>query len=108
MWLAYDHYLRAAHTLALYESSFNKVELLKARRGLEQALAIDPHYARLWWRWIGGGWPPSRSPAGHLAGSPAKALGEIAGMTGAQVHQPMTPQQARFCQRRPQKSSRSP
>src|SRR5262249_39152788 len=34
------------HTLALYESSFNKVELLKARRGLEQALAIDPHYAR--------------------------------------------------------------
>ena len=45
-WLAYDHYLRAAHTLALVNSSFNKVELLQARRGLERALAIDPNYAR--------------------------------------------------------------
>ena len=46
VWLAYDHYLRAAHTLALFNSSFDKVELLQARRGLERALAIDPNYAR--------------------------------------------------------------
>jgi len=46
MWLAYDHYLRATHTLALFNSSFNKVELLQARRGLDRALAIDPNYAR--------------------------------------------------------------
>ena len=46
VWLAYDHYLRAVHTLALFNSSFNKVELLQARRGLERALAIDPNYAR--------------------------------------------------------------
>ena len=46
VWLAYDHYLRAAHALALYNSSFNKVELLQARRGLDRALAIDPNYAR--------------------------------------------------------------
>ena len=46
VWLAYDHYLRAAHTLALFNSSFSKVELLQARRGLDRALAIDPNYAR--------------------------------------------------------------
>jgi len=46
MWLAYDHYLRAAHTLALFNSSFSKAELLQARRDLERALAIDPSYAR--------------------------------------------------------------
>ena len=46
VWLAYDHYLRAAHTLALVNSSFNKVELLQARRSLDRALAIDPNYAR--------------------------------------------------------------
>jgi TolB-like protein len=46
VWLAYDHYLQAAHTLALYDSSFSKVELLQARRGLERALAIEPNYAR--------------------------------------------------------------
>ena len=46
VWLAYDHYLRAAHTLALFNSSFSKAELLQARRGLERALAIDPNYAR--------------------------------------------------------------
>jgi adenylate cyclase len=46
MWLAYDHYLRAAHTLALYNSSFNKAELLQTRRSLDRALAIDPNYAR--------------------------------------------------------------
>src|SRR5262249_45864974 len=46
VWLAYDHYLQAAHTLALYDSSFSKVELLQARLGLDRALAIDPNYAR--------------------------------------------------------------
>ena len=46
VWLAYDHYLRAAHALALFNSSFNKVELLQARRGLERSLAIDPNHAR--------------------------------------------------------------
>jgi adenylate cyclase len=46
VWLAHDHYLRAAHALALFNSSFNKVELLQARRGLERSLAIDPNYAR--------------------------------------------------------------
>lgn len=46
VWLAYDHYLRAACTLALFNSSFSKVELLQARRGLDRALAIDPNYAR--------------------------------------------------------------
>jgi adenylate cyclase len=46
VWLAYDHYLRAAHTLALFNSSFSKVELLQARRGLDRVLAIDPNYAR--------------------------------------------------------------
>jgi adenylate cyclase len=45
-WLAYDHYLRAAHTLVLFNSSFSKEELLQARRGLERALTIDPDYAR--------------------------------------------------------------
>jgi adenylate cyclase len=46
MWLAYDHYLRAAHTLAVFNSSFSKAELLQARRDLERALAIDPNYSR--------------------------------------------------------------
>ena len=46
VWLAYDHYLRAAHTLALFHSSFNKAELLQARRDLDRALAIEPNYAR--------------------------------------------------------------
>jgi len=45
-WQAYEHYLRAADTLVLYHSSFNKEDLLEGRRGLRQALAIDPNYAR--------------------------------------------------------------
>jgi adenylate cyclase len=45
-WLAYDHYLRAAHTFVLFHSSFDKEHLLRMRRSLEQALAIDPNYAR--------------------------------------------------------------
>ena len=45
-WQAYEHYLRAADTLVLYNSSLNKDDLLQARRGLRQVLAIDPNYAR--------------------------------------------------------------
>jgi len=46
VWQAYDHYLRAAHLYALYLSSFSKEDLLQARRSMDQALAIDPTYAR--------------------------------------------------------------
>src|SRR5882724_3505611 len=46
VWLAYDHYLRAAHTMARFHSSFDKEDLLQVRRSLDQALAIDPNYAR--------------------------------------------------------------
>jgi adenylate cyclase len=45
-WLAYDHYLRAAHGFVLFHSSFDKADLLQMRRSLDQALAIDPNYAR--------------------------------------------------------------
>lgn len=46
VWLAYDHFLRAAHTFARFHSSFSKHDLLQVRRSLDQALAIDPKYAR--------------------------------------------------------------
>ena len=45
-WLAYDHYLRAAHTFIRFHSSFDKEHLLQVRRSLDRALAIDPNYAR--------------------------------------------------------------
>lgn len=45
-WQAYEHYLRATHTLALYESSLDRDELLKGRRELSHVLAVDPDYAR--------------------------------------------------------------
>jgi adenylate cyclase len=45
-WLAYDHYLRAAHTFIRFHSSFDKEDLLQVRRSVAQALAIDPDYAR--------------------------------------------------------------
>ena len=45
-WLAYDHYLRAAHTFLRFHSSFDKEDLLQVRRSLDRALAIDPNYAR--------------------------------------------------------------
>jgi hypothetical protein len=38
--------ISADKQLALYNSSFNKAELLQARRSLDRALAIDPNYAR--------------------------------------------------------------
>jgi adenylate cyclase len=46
VWLAYDHYLRAAHSFVLFHSSFDKEDILQMRRSLDQALAIDPNYAR--------------------------------------------------------------
>jgi adenylate cyclase len=46
VWLAYDHYLRAAHSFVLFHSSFDKEVLLKMRRSLDRALAIDANYAR--------------------------------------------------------------
>ncbi len=46
VWQAYDHYLRGAHTFALFHSSVNKEDLLQVRRSLDQVLAIDPNYAR--------------------------------------------------------------
>jgi adenylate cyclase len=45
-WLAYDHYLRAAEYVATYHSSYAKESLLAGRSHLNQALAIDPSYAR--------------------------------------------------------------
>jgi adenylate cyclase len=45
-WQAYDFYMRAGGALTSYNSSFNREDLCTARRLLENALAIDPHYAR--------------------------------------------------------------
>jgi len=45
-WLAYDHYLRAAHTFLRFHSTFDKEDLLQVRCSLDRALAIDPNYAR--------------------------------------------------------------
>jgi len=45
-WQAYDHYLRAAEHVAAYHSSYAKQSLLAGRQHLDQALAIDPGYAR--------------------------------------------------------------
>jgi adenylate cyclase len=45
-WQAYDHYLRAVGCIAAYHSSYEKKDLFRGRRLLQQALAIDPAYAR--------------------------------------------------------------
>jgi adenylate cyclase len=45
-WLAHDYYMRAADTLNTYQSVFSRDVLRDARRLLEQALVIDPSYAR--------------------------------------------------------------
>ena len=45
-WQAHENYLRAVDTLASFWSSLKKAELYETRRLLEQALAIDPNYAR--------------------------------------------------------------
>jgi adenylate cyclase len=49
-WRAYDYYLRAAEKHASYWSSFKPSELYEVRRFLEQAVAIDPNYARAYAR----------------------------------------------------------
>jgi adenylate cyclase len=45
-WQAYDCYLRAADASASYLSSYKAADLYEVRRFLEQAIAIDPNYAR--------------------------------------------------------------
>jgi adenylate cyclase len=45
-WQAHDYYLQALGALATYNSFFNRDDLHEAWRLLQQALAIDPSYAR--------------------------------------------------------------
>jgi adenylate cyclase len=45
-WQAYDYFLRAAENEAAYHSNYSKDSLFAARQFLNQALAIDPNYAR--------------------------------------------------------------
>ena len=45
-WQAYDYYLRAIDHVTAYHSSYDKETLFRGRRLLQQALAIDPTYAR--------------------------------------------------------------
>ena len=45
-WQAYDYYLRAIDCVTAYHSSYDKETLFRGRRLLQQALAIDPTYAR--------------------------------------------------------------
>lgn len=45
-WQAYDHYVRAAATWALFQSSWKLESLLETRRHIANALSIDPKYAR--------------------------------------------------------------
>jgi adenylate cyclase len=45
-WQAYDCYLRAAHCITAYHASYEKEVLFRGRCLLEQALRVDPTYAR--------------------------------------------------------------
>jgi adenylate cyclase len=45
-WQAYDYYMRGTDVLMTYHSTFTVEKLYEARRLFEQALSIDPHYAR--------------------------------------------------------------
>jgi adenylate cyclase len=45
-WQAYDHCLRAVDCITAYHSSYETDALFRGRRLLQQALAIDPTYAR--------------------------------------------------------------
>ena len=46
VWQAYGYYLRAAVGVASYHASYDRQHLFGARNFLEQALTIDPNYAR--------------------------------------------------------------
>lgn len=46
-WQAHDYYLRATELVGSYHSSFSKDELHEARRLLQEALEVDPSYARV-------------------------------------------------------------
>jgi adenylate cyclase len=45
-WQAYDCYLRGVDCVTAYHSSYDKEALFRGRRLLQQALAVDPTYAR--------------------------------------------------------------
>ncbi len=45
-WQAYDYYLQAVACVTAYHASYDKETLFRGRRLLQQALAIDPAYAR--------------------------------------------------------------
>ena len=45
-WQAYDYYLRAIDHVTAYHSSYDKETLFRGRRLLQQALTLDPTYAR--------------------------------------------------------------
>ena len=49
-WQAYDYFLQAAHMGASFGASWKAAELYEARRLLEQAIAMDPNYARAYAR----------------------------------------------------------
>jgi adenylate cyclase len=45
-WQAYDHYMRAAASWALFQSTWKLEDLLETRQHLADSLKIDPKYAR--------------------------------------------------------------
>jgi adenylate cyclase len=49
-WQAYDYFLQAAHKVTSFGASWKAAELYEARRLLEQAIAMDPNYARAYAR----------------------------------------------------------
>jgi adenylate cyclase len=49
-WQAYDYYLRAADASASFSTSYKAADLYEVRRFLEEAIAIDPNYARAYAR----------------------------------------------------------
>jgi adenylate cyclase len=46
VWQAYDYYLQAVACVTAYHASYDRETLFRGRRLLQQALAIDPAYAR--------------------------------------------------------------
>jgi TolB-like protein/lipopolysaccharide biosynthesis regulator YciM len=45
-WEAYDHFLKASAELLVFQSTIGKEDLYRARSAFEQAVQIDPNYAR--------------------------------------------------------------